>query len=136
MVVVFMLKFSSEKDRTTYSDLLAFLKDLRDWQTLGTHILPGNTAESINRISAAHNGNVRECKKALFNEYLRFGDRSWRTVIAGLIKTGCDNLAKDIKQQLGLYVYMYICTSFYYCFVCSFSALQYLCFYINIALTH
>ena len=112
-IVVSMYILLTEKDRTTYPDLMAFLKDLRDWQTLGTQILPGNAAEPIGRISATHNGNVRECKKALFMEYLRIGDRSWKTVIAALIKTGYDNLAKDIKRQLGLYA----CTYFFFVYV-------------------
>ena len=100
-----MVSFVSliEKDRTTYSDLTDYLKEIRDWQTLATHILPGNYARPIEKIQAAYNGNFRECKKALFIEYLNTGDRSWNTVIAALVKSGHDNLADEIKQKLGLY---------------------------------
>ena len=91
-----------EKDRTTYSDLLDYLKDIRDWQKLGMHMLPGNYAGPIEKIQATHNGNFRECKKALFIEYMNTGDRSWKTVIAALIKIGYDDLAEEIKQKLGL----------------------------------
>ena len=91
-----------ENDRTTYSDLVKFLTEIRDWQTLAAHILPGNTAAPIDRIRAVHNGNTRECKKALCIEYLKNGDRSWNTIMTALVKIGNDDLAKDIKQKLGL----------------------------------
>ena len=46
-----MVSFVSliEKDRTTYSDLTDYLKEIRDWQTLATHILPGNYARPIEK---------------------------------------------------------------------------------------
>ena len=91
-----------EKDRTTYSDLVDYLQDIRDWQKLGMHILPGNFTGPIEKIQATHNGNIRECKKALFIEYMNTGDRSWKTLIAALMKTGYDYLAEEIKQKLGL----------------------------------
>ena len=81
---------------------MKFLTDIRDWQTLAAHILPGNAAGPIKRIRDIHNGNVRECKKALFMEYLEAGDRSWSTVMTALISIGNDDLAEDIKQKLGL----------------------------------
>ena len=92
----------TEKDRTTYPDLLYYLKDVSDWQTLGAHILPGNPAGPIEIIYTTHKGDVRECKKALFLEYLKIGDRSWTSIINALIKTDHKNLAKEIKQKLGL----------------------------------
>lgn len=92
----------TERDRTTYPDLLYFLKDVSDWQSLGAHILPGNTEGPIEIIYTTHKGDVQECKKALFLEYLKAGDRSWTTVIAALIKIGNKNLAKEVKQNLGL----------------------------------
>ena len=82
--------------------MLDYLRDVSDWQTLAAHILPGNSAGPIEIIYATHKGDVRECKKALFIEYIKTGDRSWKTVIAALIKTGYDNLAKEIKQKIGL----------------------------------
>ena len=92
----------TERDRTTYPDLLYYLKDVSDWQTLGAHILPGNSEGPIEIIYTTHKGDVQECKKALFLEYLKAGDRSWNSIIAALIKIGNKNLAKDIKQKLGL----------------------------------
>ena len=92
----------TERDRTTYPDLLYYLKDVSDWQTLGAHILLENSERPIEIIYATHKGDVQECKKALFLEYLKAGDRSWNSVIAALIKIGNKNLAKDIKQKLGL----------------------------------
>ena len=56
------------------------------------HILPGNYAGPIEKIQATHNGNFRECKKALFIEYMNTGDRSWKIL----------DLAEEIKQKLGL----------------------------------
>ena len=97
-----MYTLPTEKDRTTYPDLLYYLKDVSDWQTLGAHILPGNPAGPIEIIYSTYKGDVRECKKALFMEYLKNGDRSWNTVITGLIKIDNKNLAKEIKQKLGL----------------------------------
>ena len=91
----------TENDRITYSDLVKFLTDIRDWQTLAAHLLPGKSAAAIDRIRAIHNGNVRECKKALFMEYLTVGDGSWTTVMTSLKNIGNDDLAKDIKQKLG-----------------------------------
>ena len=91
----------TENDRITYPDLVKFLTDIRDWQTLAAHLLPGKSAAAIDRIRAIHNGNVRECKKALFMEYLTVGDGSWTTVMTSLINIGNDDLAKDIKQKLG-----------------------------------
>ena len=82
--------------------MLDYLKDLSDWQTLGAHILPGHPAGQIEIIYANHKGNVRECKKELFIEYLKTGDRSWKTIIAALIKMKHTNLADDIKQKVGL----------------------------------
>ena len=78
------------------------MKDVSDWQTLGAHILPGNPAGPIEVIYTTYKGDVQECKKALFIKYLRSGDRSWKTVIAALIKADYDNLAEEIKQKLGL----------------------------------
>ena len=92
-----------EKDRTTYADLLDYFKDFKDWQVLATHLFPSNSAILIERIRATHNGNIRECKKAMFTEFLKTGDRSWNTVIAALLKTGNDSLVKEIKQKLGIY---------------------------------
>ena len=92
----------TEKDRTTYPDLLYYLKDVSDWQTLGAHILPGNSAGPIEIIDTTYNGDVRKCKKALFLEYLKTGNRSWNSVINALIKIDHINLADDIKQKLGL----------------------------------
>ena len=69
---------------------------------LGMHILPGNSAGPIEKIQAAHNGDFRECKKALFNEFLNNGDRSWKTVIAAVIKCGYDDLAEEIQEKIGL----------------------------------
>ena len=66
------------------------------------HILPGKSAGPIEKIQATHNGSFRECKKALFIEYLDHGDRSWKTVIAALIKCGLNDLAEEIKQKIGL----------------------------------
>ena len=91
-----------EKDRTTYSDLLHYLQDVDNWQTLGANILPGEPAGLIKIIHRTYNGDVRECKKELFIEYMRNGDRSWKTVIAALIKIGDKNLAEGIKKKLGL----------------------------------
>ena len=91
-----------DMDRTTYSDLLDYLQDVRDWRTLATYLLPGMSDKPIENISAIHNGNVRECKKALFNEYLEIGDGSWKTVINALIKLGHDNLADDIRHKLSM----------------------------------
>ena len=68
------------------------------------HILPGNSAGPIEKIQAAHNGDFRESKKALFIDYLNNGDRSWKTVIAALIKCGQDDLAREIRQKLGLHL--------------------------------
>ena len=79
-----------------------YLQDIRDWQKFGMHILPGNSTGPIEKIQATHNGNFRECKKALFIEYMNTGDRSWKTVIAALVKIGYDDLAEEIKQKLGL----------------------------------
>jgi len=93
---------TTERDRTTYADMLDYLKDIRDWQALATLILPGDAARTIERIRATYNGNTRECKKALFIEYLENGDKSWNTVIAALLTTGNDDLAEDIKRKLGL----------------------------------
>ena len=92
----------TERGRTTYPDLLYYLKDVSDWQTLGAHILPGNSEGPIEIIYATHKGDVQECKKALFLEYLKAGDRSWNSIIDALIKMRNKNLAKDIKQKLGL----------------------------------
>ena len=92
----------TEKDRTTYPDLLDYLQDVDDWQTLGANILPGDPTGLIKIIHRTYNGDVRECKKELFIEYMRNGNRSWTTVIAVLNKMRYTNLAKDIKQKLGL----------------------------------
>ena len=92
----------TEKDRTTYSDLLHYLQDVDDWQTLGANILPGEPSGLIKIIHRTYNGDVRECKKELFIEYMRNGDRSWKTVISALIKLGNKNLAGNIKQKVGL----------------------------------
>ena len=48
------------------------------------------------------NDDIQTCKRELFTIYMQMGDRSWNTVIAALIKCGHKNLAKDIKQELGL----------------------------------
>ena len=93
---------STENDRTTLPDLVKLLTDIRDWPTLAAHILPGNAAGVIKRIRDIHNGNIRECKKALFMEYLETGDKSWSTLMTALISTGNIDLAEDIKQKLGL----------------------------------
>ena len=103
----------TENDRTTYPDLVKFLTDIRDWQTLATHLLPGKSAAAIDRIRAIHNGNVRECKKALFMEYLTTGDRSWTTVLTALVNIGNDDLAKDIRQKLGLLLSVLLCNLIY-----------------------
>ena len=102
VLYVYSFTLFTERDRTTYPDLLYFLKDVSDWQSLGAHILPGNTEGPIEIIYTTHKGDVQECKKALFLEYLKAGDRSWTTVIAALIKIGNKNLAKEVKQNLGL----------------------------------
>ena len=94
----------TENDRTTYPDLVKFLAEIHDWQTLAAHILPGSAAGPIDRIRAVHNGNTRECKKALCIEYLRSGDRSWNTIMTALVNTGNDDLAKHIKQNIGLFL--------------------------------
>ena len=101
----------TENDRTTYPDLVKFLTEIRDWQTLAAHILPGSADGPINKIRATHNGNVRECKKALFMQFQESGDRSWNTIMNALIRIGNDKLAKDIKKKLGL-----LCCVF--CIVC------------------
>ena len=89
------------------------------------HILPGNYAGPIEKIQAKHNGDFRECKKALFIKYMNNGDRSWKTVIAALIKCGLDDLAEEIKQKLGLhmasshvvcynyYIHYYVCCTLF-----------------------
>ena len=91
-----------DMDRTTYSDLTDYLQDVSDWRMLATYLLPGMSDKPIKNISETHNGNVRECKKALFSEYLEIGDRSWKTVIAALLKLGHDSLAENIKQKLSM----------------------------------
>ena len=99
----------TENDRTTYPDLVKFLTEIRDWQTLAAHILPGSAAGPIDRIRATHNGNVRECKKALYMQFLEKGDRSWNTIMNALTRIGNDKLAKEIKKKLGLlYCVFYI----------------------------
>ena len=98
----YYIALPTENDRTTYPDLVKFLTEVRDWQALAAHILPGNAAGPISRIRAVHNGNTRECKKALCFEYLTTGDRSWNTIMTALVNTGNDDLAKDIKRKIGL----------------------------------
>ena len=90
----------TESNRTTYPDLLYYLKDFSDWQALGAHILPGNSEELIQIIYTTHEADVQECKKNLFFEYLKAGDRSWSTVIAALIKIGNKALASDIHKRI------------------------------------
>ena len=99
--MTYFITSSTENDRATYPDLVKFLTDIRDWQTLAAHLLPGKSAAAIDKIRAIHNGNVRECKKALFMEYLTIGDGSWSTVMTALVNIGNDDLAKVIKQKLG-----------------------------------
>ena len=77
-----------ERDRTTYSDLLDYLHDVDDWKALAVNILPGEPTGLIKIIERSYNGDVRECKKELFSEYMKNGDRSWNTVIAALTKIG------------------------------------------------
>ena len=117
----------TENDRTTYSDLLEYFKDFRDWQTLAVHILPGNTDEPIDKIRATHNGNVRECKKALFSAFLETGDQSWRTVIVALLKIGNSDLAEEIKQKLGLLMFCKIYINYCYLHMLISSKLTNIC---------
>ena len=99
--MMYFITSSTENDRATYPDLVKFLTDIRDWQALAAHLLPGKSAAAIDKIRSIHNGNVQECKKALFMEYLTIGDKSWSTVMTALVNIGNDDLAEDIKQKLG-----------------------------------
>ena len=87
------------RDRTNLQDLLRYLRPVTKWQKLGVHLLPD---EEIQIIYENHKNDVEACQFELFTKYMQMGDRSWKTVIAALIKSGYTNLAEDIKQQLGL----------------------------------
>ena len=58
--VVMYAYFTTEKDRTIYSEPLYYLKDISDWQALaiGEHILPGNPAGPIEIMYIAHKGDA------------------------------------------------------------------------------
>jgi len=58
--------------------------------------------DEIQLIYAEHGNNVEACQRELFRRYMRMGDMSWKTVLEALRKSGYKNLAKDIKNKLGL----------------------------------
>ena len=89
-------------DRVTYAGLVEQLKDVNDWYQLGMHLLPKSDIKQLEEIHKHYEGNVKECKKALFIKYLELGDRSWNTVIAALTNTGYKGLATTIIQNLSL----------------------------------
>jgi len=91
-----------DRDRVTYAGLVELLKDVNDWYKLGVHLLPKGSTEQLEKIHRFYEGNVRECKKALYIKYLEVGDRSWTTVTTALVKIGHKELAKVITQTLGL----------------------------------
>jgi len=82
--------------------LLYYLQDVADWETLGAHILPKTSIGQLGVFKSTHKGDVHECRREVFIEYMRNGDRSWTTVIDALRKMRHTNLADDIKQKLGL----------------------------------
>lgn len=96
------LYFTLDKDRTTYPDLLHYLQDVDDWNTLGACILPANSIGQLSVFDRTHKGDVRECRREVIVEYMRNGNRSWSTVTDALIKMRNTNLAEDIKRKLGL----------------------------------
>lgn len=93
----------TDRDIVTYAGLVDQLKDVSNWYNLGIHLLGRDDySEQLESIHKSNEGNVRECKKALFIKYLEVGDRSWNTVTAALVKIGHEELAKVITQFLGL----------------------------------
>ena len=91
-----------EKNRVTYPGLLEHLKDVSDWDTVGAYLLPADDMAALEIIHKSNNGDVDECKKALFRKFMKVGDRSWTTVIAALNKSGYNNIAKSVMQKIGL----------------------------------
>jgi len=73
-----------------------------NWDTVGAHLLPADDMEALEIIRRSYRGDVDECKKALFRKYMEVGDRSWKTVVTALKKSGYKNIAKDIARSLGL----------------------------------
>jgi len=91
-----------EKDKVTYPGLLMHLKDVSDWDSVGAHFLPADDMGALENIRKSKNGDVDECKKALFRKFMEVGDRSWTTVVAALKKSGYKNIAKGIMKNFGL----------------------------------
>jgi len=75
------------------------LEDVSDWEVVGAHLLPAESAAQIAVIDKTHKGDVTECKISLFQLYLRVGDVSWNTVITALRKAKYPHIAQKIQDD-------------------------------------
>ena len=68
------------KSEPTLPELLTSLKKVVNWDTFGAFLLPEECRSQISIIRQSKMGNVDDCKMALYEHYLRVGEKSWENL--------------------------------------------------------
>ena len=84
----------------TVPELTTWLYDVTDWKQFATYLLPPESAPTeIDIINKNCRDDVKECKRQLYNEFLKQGTCNWKKVIEALEKSKHFNIAQSVKTR-------------------------------------
>ena len=92
----------SLSSKPEFDKLILWLGPLNKWQDFGA-CLPEIKGWDIQRIEINHPANIEGQKRALYNNWLQvYPTASWQDVITALEKAKQNEIAHQIKQNLGV----------------------------------
>ena len=87
----------------TLSQWLVYLKGVSSWKSLAAHLLPPDcVVTKIDSIDKQCQGDVEDCKIALYREFDRQGEVTWIKIADALEKSSHLSIAKRIKTDFHL----------------------------------
>lgn len=92
----------SLSSKPEFKKLILWLGSLNKWQDFGAN-LPEIKKCDIEKIEIEHRGDIEGQKRALYNKWLQvYPNASWQDVITALEKAKQNEIADEIKQNLGV----------------------------------
>ena len=97
------LKFTAREcyAEPTYPLLMKYLENVDSWEDLSIFLLDDDFGTKADRIRSRFPHGGTDCHSAMVEEYLRSGDVSWKKVIESLKEIEYNQVAEDIKEDLG-----------------------------------
>ena len=87
----------------TVPELTTYLYGVTKWKQLAIYLLPPESAPTeIDKISKNCQGDVDECKRQLYSEFLKQGTCTWKKVIEALEKSKHLTIAQSVKAKFCL----------------------------------